>query len=184
MLRYLVRHMAHICTVHCQVVVGCLGKSTGRQQLDSEIICPGKLLRALDYFIIPETLWPLGLFVMKSMCQKWDSEANHIMETINNDYMAICKDRHNYQSEKTYYVCKRARGQTSGPTFCLLTLENATTLQGVLCPFPEPLKERMKILAQAAFLQIKFNPEDKVERFCRRPWSFTIDVPSVLRSEI
>ena len=66
--------MTHICIL--QVVVGCLGKSS--QQSDSETLCPGKVLRELVYFIIPESLWPFGLAVMKTWGQKWDSEANQI----------------------------------------------------------------------------------------------------------
>lgn len=103
------------------------------------------------------------------------------MTTIKNDYMAhsrdyLVYDRQDFQSKKTYYVCRQV--QRSGPAFCLLTCQDATSL----CPFPEPLKERIKALAQAAFLKIEFNPEDKIRHIYKqsyeRPWSFEIDVPS------
>ena len=128
-------------------------------------------MRALDYFIVPESLWPVGLIVIviAAMRIKYDSEAAHIMKTIKKDYLAMTKDKY-LNTKRTYYVCNR-HGESDQAFHLLKIASNHNNL----CPFPKPLKERIQCLADAAFLQIHFNREHVVQGYMY-PWSFTVDV--------
>ena len=121
---------------------------------------------------------------MAAMRNKYDSEAAHIMMTIERDYMAIAKDNHDFDTKRTYYVCKHIIREKPGQAFDLR--QDASTNSSTLCPFPKQLKECIQCLGDAAFLQIKFNPEDKRVfhgRHCCYPWSFTVDIPTVTIDE-
>lgn len=177
------------------------------EQLDTEPTPPGELLKALDYFIIPDTLWPVGLVVMAAICQGYDANAHHIMATIKSDYLSLAqedKQWHEYNTRRIYHIGKdyseHGFGIREESLFTFFDYQNLSSInkriynmmsvyssippKSTPSPLPEPLKERLQRLADAEFLRITFNPEEKAN-LCPytktpiRPWSFTthVDIP-------
>lgn len=143
---------------------------------------PGKLLEALDYFIVPDTLRPVGLaiVVMAAQRQKYRAAADHIMATIKKDYMALATDTYVCNTKHIYHVGK----ESNKDDFWIQeerSIDPDETPLTTLAPFPMPLKEHLQRLADTEFLQIVFNDQQETN-YCSsacanwRPWSFKIGV--------
>lgn len=159
-----------------QVVADCILKSGQKR----EPVCPDEVIQALDYFNIPETLWPEGLIAASAVSQKYDIAACEIMDTIKGEVKAMAKDKFDFDRTQKYYVYRNSENGPFKPQYAfgvMTALSIDFRSQQVLQP-PEPLKERIQALADKAFLQIQFNPESDPSASWP-PWSFTIKVHSV-----
>jgi len=160
------------------VVADCILKSGQKR----EPVSPDEVLQALDYFNIPETLWPEGLIAALAVSQRYDMEAATIMDTVKGKVMAVAKDKTDFDITQQYYVYTNTL-----QAFDLKTARlDYVSWSRILLQLPQPLKERIQALADKAFLQVQFNPKTKSDPFypltadeLDSAWSFTIKVYSL-----
>jgi len=143
---------------------------TGQQQ---EHVSASEVVKALDDFIIPKSMWPEGLVAAADFGEKYDREANQIMNTVKIDFLAMAKDSNTLNTQKTYYVYTTGHHHTnSAHALCLRTYKNGSgQLMGVL---PHPLQGRLHRLADAAFFNIQF--DTKHSEPSSWPCSFKVDI--------
>ena len=91
-----------------QVVADCILNSGPKR----EPVSPDEVLQALDYFNIPETLWPKGLIAASAVSRKYDIEACTIMDTFKGKVMAMAKDKFDFDRTQEYHVY---RSSEQGP---------------------------------------------------------------------
>ncbi len=87
-----------------QVVADCILKSGQKR----EPVPPDEALQALDYFNIPETLWPEGLIAAAAVSQKYDMEACTIMDTVKGKVMAMAKEKNDFDRTQEYFVYRNS----------------------------------------------------------------------------
>ncbi len=162
------------------MVADCILKSGQKR----EPVSPDEVLQALDYFNIPETLWPEGLIAALAVSQKYDMEAATIMDTVKGKVMATAKDNTHFDITQQYYVYRNTLQAFGLTTDCLEV--SRLEWSRLLLQLPQPLKERIQALADKAFLQVHFNPKTKSDLnylptadALDSAWSFTIKVYSL-----
>ena len=149
-----------------------------------EPIAPNDVLKALDYFNIPEELWPEGLLAMAAVGRKYDREANQIMHTIKAEMTALVESMDDMSTQKQYAVGYSTSQKNVLGVWAPIGYRSSS----VICPLPPSLKERLQCLADDMWFDIKFNPEEIQHGTYRGSksstyWSFTVamHVPSVRR---
>ena len=124
-----------------------------------EPVPPGDVLKALEYFNIPEALWPEGLIAMAAIGPKYDLIANQLMNTIKSQIVAIAKSNYEARTQKEYSVFpnpSRYRGQHDAGDALILT-EGIRDAQP--CQLHAALVRRLQHLADDAFLEINFSSD-------------------------
>ena len=130
-------------------------------------VAPGEVLKALDYFNIPENLWPEGLIAMAAVGTKYDLIANQLMNTIKSDVVALAKDASNIQTQKQYsvffniYMIPDQKELESGHALILGPPYNPGRIPHP-CQLPAALVQRLQHLADAPFLQIAFDSDSSI----------------------
>ena len=167
-----------------QVVADCILKSGQKR----EPVCPDEVIQALDYFNIPETLWPEGLIAASAVSQKYDIAACAIMDTIKGKVMAMAKNKFTFDRTHKYFVYRNSETRPFKPESALgvHTDFRKLLLSQQALQLPEPLKERIQALADQAFLQIQFNPDPHSDVSCplASSWSFIIKVHSLSSEKV
>ena len=92
----------HKCT---QAVIGCFSVHKARGSMAN--IQEGQLLQALEYFNLPEFMWPLGLYIRHTHCLKRDEVAKQWMTTIKADSSKMAEQNTHFAVTftKRYGVC-------------------------------------------------------------------------------
>ena len=139
--------LTYTCT---QVVIGCLSGHNVRESMAG--IQENQLLQALEYFNLPESMWPLGLHLRHSHCLKCDKVAKQLMTTIKTDFSKMVEQDTKYAAAftKRYGVYDDEQG---------LHLEAINARKRGLssyCSTSEPLQWRLRDLAAAECLAIEF----------------------------
>ena len=132
-----------------QVVADCILNS-GRKR---EPVSPDEVLQALDYFNIPETLWPEGLIAASAVSQSYDREACTIMDTVKGKVMAMARNRTDFDRTQQYYVYRNSEpGPLEfGNAFDLKTEFDVYSWSKLVLQLPQPLKERSRQLQTKRF---------------------------------
>ena len=107
-----------------------------------------KMCQALDYFNLPECMWPTGMYIINTLRLKYDMLANQFMATIQADIKQLVANDRSYASvfTKSYYLYERLDS---------LSLE-ARRYRHSHMDFSQALKSRLKALAAAECLEITF----------------------------
>ena len=130
-----------------QAVIGCLSGHNVRESMAK--IQEDQLLQALEYFNLPESMWPLGLRLRHSHCLKCDLVAKQLMTIIKTDFSKMVEQDANCAAAftKRYGVYDGEQG---------LHLEAKKMGKNSYCSISEPLKWRLRDLAAAECLAIDF----------------------------
>ena len=117
-------------------------------------VAPGDVIKALEYFNIPENLWPEGLIAMAAMSTKFDLMANQLMNTIKSEIVAMAKSKYDVRTRLDFSVFTNNHQHQH---------ENALILRPHTfgkdpLRLPAALEQRLQHHADDAFIQIKFNP--------------------------
>ena len=134
------RHL-HTCT---QAVISCLSGLKDVAKIQESL-----LLQALEYFNLPESMWPLGLYIRHTHMMKCDKVAKQLMTTIKADFSKMAKQDTWCAAAftKRYYVYENEHG-------LYLDAPRGAASSSI----SEPLKCRLRDLAAAECLIIGFGP--------------------------
>ena len=143
-----------------QVVADCILNSGPKR----EPVSPDEVLQALDYFNIPETLWPKGLIAASAVSRKYDIEACTIMDTFKGKVMAMAKDKFDFDRTHEYYVYRNSEQGPfkDGNAFGLKSEIDGNLYAELVLQLPQPLQDRIQALADQAFLQVQLNAKTKL----------------------
>lgn len=130
-------------------MIGCLSGHNVREGMAK--IQGNQLLQALDYFNLPESMWPLGLYLRHSHCLKGDKVAKQLMTTIKTDFSKMVEQDTNYAAAFT-----KRYGVYDGRQGLHLEAINAGKRGLSNCSISEPLEWRLRDLAAAECLAIEF----------------------------
>lgn len=135
-----------------QVVADCILNSGPKR----EPVSPDEVLQALDYFNIPETLWPKGLIAASAVSRKYDIEACTIMDTVKGKVMAMAKDKFDFDRTQEYHVYRSSEQGPfkDGNAFGLKSEFDGNLCAELVLQLPQPLQDRIQALADQAFLQV------------------------------
>ena len=133
-----------------QAVICCLSGHNVRESMAG--IQENQLLQALEYFNLPESMWPLGLHLRHSHCLKCDKVAKQFMTTIKTDFSKMVEQDTKYAAAFT-----KRYGVYDGEQGLHLEAINAGK-RGLssYCSTREPLEWRLRDLAAAECLAIEF----------------------------
>ncbi len=111
-----------------------------------------QLLQALEYFNLPESMWPLGLYIKHTHELKCDKVAKQMMITIKTDFSQMAKQDSRCAAAftKCYYVYENEHG-------LYLDAPGPCHVDGGLSSISETLKCRLRDLAAAECLAIEFD---------------------------
>lgn len=143
--------------MYIQVVADCFLKSGQKPGP----VAPGEVLKALDYFNIPENLWPEGLIAVAAVGTKYDCIANQLMNTIKSDIVALAKDNSTIQTQKQYLVFASIHPHQSeseserGHALILRPYVYNSARNSSPCQLPAALVQRLQHLADVSFLQFR-----------------------------
>ena len=149
------------------------------------------MLKALEYFIVPRSMWPVGLRYAATMRDQLDSMADRIMSHVKADFEAPpCKLAEADAYVKQYQIPKSLEFSGQGAPCVLLEATLTVTYgrhascscrQGAHCHYmfslPAPLRQKLVERAKGCFLELKFNPTVKQPH--THPWAFEVRAPSV-----
>lgn len=145
--------------MYVQVVADCFLKSGQKPGP----VAAGEVLKALDYFNIPEKLWPEGLLAMAAVGTKYDLIADQLMNTIKSDIVALAKDTSNILTHKQYSVFAssdpdQSKSETErGHALILRPYTYKSARNSSPCQVPAALVQRLQHLADVSFLQLTFS---------------------------
>ena len=135
----------HTCT---QAVISCFSGDKARGNMVK--IQESQLLQALEYFNLPESMWPLGLYIRHTHELHCNQVAKHMMTTDKADFSKMAKqDSERAAFTKSYSVYNSQHGlylKALGPCSASCGLSSIS----------EPLKCRLRDLAAAECLAIEF----------------------------
>lgn len=149
-------------------------------------------MTALEYFIVPQSMWPVGILYAAAVRDQLDGIADRIMTHVKADFKEPPRQM-NFSSKnaqtgspeiKQYYICKPLEvygreapcqercccRDSAGPNMYQYIAQ-----QNFRCAIPAPLQERLIARANACFLELKFNPT--VQQLGGHPWAFKVSVP-------
>ncbi len=133
-------------TLTCtQAVIGCLSGHKARENMAN--IQESQLLQALEYFNLPESMWPLGLYIRHTHELECDKVAKQMMTIIKADFSKMARQDTRCAASfiKNYSVYDSEHG---------LCLDAPCHVDNGLSSISEPLKCRLKDLAAAECLAI------------------------------
>ena len=107
-----------------------------------------QLTQALEYFNLPEFMWPIGLYIRHSQTVKYDKVANRLMDAIKADMKQLVANDTDCASvfTQTYYMYLKEG------SLCL----DACTYNQYPREITQALKNRLTVLAAAECLQVIF----------------------------
>ena len=146
------------------------------------------MLKALEYFIVPQNMWPVGIRYAAALRDQVDGIADRIMSHVKADFMKAPPHEYSSQSEvKRYWICKPL--EVSGPTApCQAAPDSKGSRcscavgRGNTCPLifeiPAPLKKMLiaKAKLQGSFLKLSFNYMIE-HSTVNHPWAFEVSAP-------
>ena len=133
---------------HLQAVADCVRRS-GRT---CEDISAEQMIEALEYFNMPDSMWPEGLLAAVIERIKREALVTTIMSMINSDFGRVSREYFRYTDSRTYYLTIDRFSdiqchQSDGCSPPLVPLH----------PIPEWLKHRLESLTKEMFLLTEFN---------------------------
>lgn len=164
------------CTA-CQAVAECFAKS-GKA---CEEVPASEMLKALEYLIVPQSMWPVGVRYAAALRNQLDGIADRIMRHVKADFEAPPREYSSKSEVKQYWIRKPL--QVSGPTApCQQEAFHCCSTRGleniIFCPLisaaPAPLQERLIAQAKSSFLKLRFN--SMVEQSRIHPCAFEVSV--------
>ena len=157
-----------------------------RSKTACERVSPREMVKALEYFNVPASMWPAGLLCAVMRSDKLDGLADRIMGQVQADVRAASRHQDEVglvaSSEPTifkYCVHQEAakRGATSKIACQLLTAAYCFKSHHV---FPAALQQRLVSVGKASFLTIVFNDNyNGEEPYSTRSWAFTVRMPTL-----
>ena len=133
---------------HLQAVADCFSRS-GRtcEQISAE-----EMVKALEYFNMPDRMWPKGLIAAVIERNKRDALVSTIMSMIESDFGTVSRESSRYTASKRYLLTLKGRSDIQ----CHNSNHSWITLKP-LHPIPEWLSDRLGSLTNEAFLLTTFN---------------------------
>ena len=128
----------------CRRVANCLARS-GQ---GSEEVSISKIFKALEYFIVPRSLWPTGLDAAAALREKHDNAAENLMVTVRADFAKIANTAKDFTASKKYFVIETKVDTGVSYSVCCALTYDLRTVQ-----LPKPLATRLERLATAEFSQ-------------------------------
>lgn len=155
-----------------------------------EEVSASEMVKALEYFIVPRSMWPVGLRYAATMRDQLDGIADRIMSHVKADFEAPpCKLAEADAYVKQYQIPKLLEFSGQG-TPCIL-LEATFGRYAARCDcrhdkeadchymfsVPAPLRQKLVERAKGCFLELRFNPT--VKQSWTHPWAFEVNAPTV-----
>lgn len=111
-----------------------------------------QLSQALDYFNLPEVMWPTGLLVRHAQSRRLDSLASKLIATIKTDFFKLARKK----QEDSGAIISKMYQLESKPYAGICLMPNSGPGPEALLPFEKPLRDRLTVLAAAEFLSVSF----------------------------
>ena len=138
-----------------------------------EQVSANEMIQALDYFIVPDVIWPVGLLAARTTRGKYDAVVNRILIKIQADFTAMSTDPSHFLESKRYDLIGKGSAIS-----CIDHVSYQWAGQTILFPTPEPLQQKLIWQCEIAFFTIQFNTA-KRDRHGRPPWNFEISMPAL-----
>ena len=145
-----------------------------------------EMITALEYFIVPQTMWPVGLLCAAIARDKLDGIASRIMNQVEANFIAASKDKHEVRlvssnvAKLEYCLHQEATEKGGTPTTSCHqhSISCRREYSSIIHPVPVPLQERIISLGKAAFLTVT-NDTSTESRSRYHSWAFMVQRPTL-----